>query len=214
VDLPAGNGRSSGNAWRRRRRRNDPLQRDHPAAGDARRTTRPSTGRPRSRSRHPSVGAPETLEREQVPDDGLARLESEPLGRCADPGLAAADCRMHRVLLTLGVRRARNERLCCAGPKEQLKRSARPRRLQRPTGRPYNIPYLCDLSHCVPAGKVATIPSAIRRIERTVASLGIGVSPPVRLVRGGLTGRRGDGHPGMRLEKHGPTLDQLVRERR
>lgn len=171
MDLPAGNGRSSGNACRWRRRRNVVLQRDHPAAGDARRTTRPSTGRPRSRFRHPSVGAPETLEREQIPDDGLARLGSEPLGRCADPGLAAADCRMHRVLLTLGVRRARNERLCCAGPKEQLKRSARPRRLQRPTGRPYNIPYLCDLSHCVPAGKVATIPSAIRRIERTVASL-------------------------------------------
>ena len=171
MDLPAGNGRSSGNAWRSRRRRNDPLQRGHPAAGDARRTTRPSTGRPRSRARPPSVGASETLEREQIPDDGLARLGSEPLGRCAGPGLVAADCRMHRVLLTLGVRRARNERLCCAGPKEQLKRSARPRRLQRPTGRPYNIPYLCDLSHCVPAGKVATIPSAIRRIERTVASL-------------------------------------------
>jgi hypothetical protein len=30
---------------------------------------------------------------------------------------------------------------------------------------------LCDLSLCVSAGKVATIPSAIRRIERTVASL-------------------------------------------
>jgi hypothetical protein len=77
---------------------------------------------------------------------------------------------MHRVLLTLGVRRARNERLCCAGPKEQLKRSARPRRLQRPTGRPYNIPYLCDLSHCVSTGKVAAIPSAIRRIEQPRAS--------------------------------------------
>jgi len=192
VGLPAGNGRSSGNAWRWRRRRNDPLQRDHPAAGDARRTTtRPSTGRPRSRSRHPSVGASETLEREQVPDDGSARLGSEPLGRCADPGLAAADCRMHRVLLTLGVRRARNERLCCAGPKEQLKRSARPRRLQRPTGRPYNIPHLCDLSHCVLPARSRRSLRRIQRIERTVRSFAAGSTGARR-----PTGRRGDGSPG------------------